>query len=79
MPEITARLNDFLYFAKVKNKTEVKADLELLSHEISLKGIFVKNMLGRIESAQETEKEMLKSALNLGLKAFAGEVSYDED
>lgn len=79
VPEITARLNDFLYFAKVKNKTEVKADLELLSHEKSLKGIFVKNMLGRIESAQETEKEMLKSALNLGLKAFAGEVSYDED
>ena len=48
-------------------------------HKKSLKGIFVKNMLGRIESAQETEKEMLKSALNLGLKAFAGEVSYDED
>lgn len=79
VPEITARLNDFLYFAKVKNKTELKVDLELLSKEKSLKGIFVKNMLGKIDSADETEKESLKAALNLGLKAFVGEVSYDED
>lgn len=79
VPEITTRLNDLLYFAKVKNKTEVKTDLTLLSKENSLKGIFVKNMLDLIEQAENTEKEKLEYALNLGLKAFAGEVNYDED
>lgn len=79
LPEISSRLNETLYFAKVKNSTDIKIDLELLSKEKNLKGIFVKNMLSRIENADETEKEMLKSALNLGLTAFAGEVTYYED
>lgn len=79
VPEITSRLNGAVYFAKVKNKTEFKIDFEQLAQEQSLKGVFVKNMLAKIEAAQENEKALLKSALNLGIKAFAGEVSYDED
>ncbi len=78
-PEITSRLSDALYFAKVKDKTEVKVNLELLSKEQSLKGIFVKNMLERISGAEENEKPILKDALNIGLKAFNAEVTYDED
>ncbi len=77
--EIAARLNDAVYFAKVKDKTEVSVDFELLSQEQSLKGIFVKKMLYRIENADENEKEGLKNALNIGLKAFSAEVTYDED
>lgn len=79
LPEISSRLNEVLYFAKVKNLTEIKIDLDLLSKEKNLKGIFVKNMLLRIDKADESEKENLKSALNLGLNAFAGEVTYYED
>lgn len=78
VPEITSRLNAAVYFAKVKNKTEIKLDFVSLSQEKTLKGVFVKNMLAKIESADEAEKERLKAALNMGLKAFGGEVSYDE-
>ena len=44
-----------------------------------MKGIFVKNMLVKIDAADESEKPKLKAALDLGLKAFSGEVTYDED
>ncbi len=75
--EITTRLSDALYFVKVKDKTEFEIDLELLSKEPTLKGVFVKNMLSLIEQADEKEK--LRAALNLGLRAFNGEVKYNED
>ncbi len=79
VPEITARLNNTLYFAKLRNKTEIKLDFNILSQENTLKGVFVKNMLKRLENADESEKELLTAALNIGLKAFSGEVNYDED
>ena len=79
LPEINARLNESLYFAKLRDKTEIKIDFSSLSQENTLKGIFVKNMLTRIENAEnEEEKERLKFALNIGIKAFSGEVNYDE-
>ena len=78
VPEISSRLNDILYFAKVIDKTEVATDFNTLAQENSLKGIFVKNMLTRISNASDDQKELLKSALNIGLKAFCGEVNYDE-
>lgn len=79
IPEITTRLNDVFYFAKVRDKSEFKLDFYALSQENTLKGVFVKNMLAKIEAADETEKEILKYALTIGIKAFSGEVTYDED
>ena len=68
-----------MYFAKIKDKTAPFIDIQKLKAENSLKGIFVKNMLNRIENASDSEKETLIAALNLGLKAFKSEVSYNED
>ncbi len=79
MPQITSRLNNAVYFAKVKDKTEIKIDFDTLANEQSLKGVFVKKMLQKISNADISEKEILKSALNIGLKAFTAEVTYDED
>lgn len=78
LSEITTRINDFVYFAKLRDKTEVKLDFEALAQETTLKGIFVKNMLAKINAANEDEKEQLLYALNIGIKAFGGEVNYDE-
>lgn len=75
--EITARLCEKLYFVKVKDSTEYKIDLELLAKDPSLKGIFVKNMLLKMEQAED--KEPYKKALKIGLKAFKSEVNYIED
>ena len=78
--EIKSRLESELYFVKVKNRTEYKLDYEQLSLEPSLKGIFVKKMLEKQAAVStEAEKEIIKKALNLGIRAFMGEVKYDED
>ena len=50
-----------------------------LANEISLKGLFVKNMLEKISNAPDGERAELENALKLGLKAFGTEVAYDED
>lgn len=76
--EIASRLSQTVYFAKVKDKTEVLNDLELLSEENSLKGIFVSKMLKLIAENPE-EKDKLKAAINIGLKAFSAEVQYNEN
>ena len=76
--EIQGRLGA-LYFVKLRDKTEPPVNYDELSREISLKGLFVKNMLSRLNAAEREEKENLKEALKLGLKAFDGEVSCDEN
>ena len=77
--EIIARISDTVYYAKVKDSTVPALDIEQLASEISLKGLFVKNMLSRMENASDDEKEELAAALRLGLKAFDSEVAYSED
>lgn len=77
--EILSRISNELYFVKIKNKTEIKIDLEALKNEASLRGIFVKKMLERTENAPEDEKELYRKALKLGLRAFNAEVKFDED
>ena len=75
--ELTARLSNNLYFVKIKDSTEYEMDFETLAAETSLKGVFVKNMLLKLETAEN--KQTIKNALKLGLKAFNGEVKYNED
>ena len=77
--EICSRISAEVYFAKVRDNTEFAIDLETLAKEEGLKGIFVKNMLSRLEKANEEEKALIKKAINLGIKAFASEVDYNED
>jgi len=77
--EILSRLSEILYFVKVKDSTDFSIDLKELSNETTLKGIFVKKMLQKIESADDETKEKYKNALKLGLKSFNTEVKYNED
>lgn len=77
--EIGSRLSEILYFVKLKISAEPKIDYVALSKEISLKGIFARKMLEKIETANDEEKEIYKNALKLGIKAFKTEVKYDED
>ncbi len=52
---------------KIKDNTELKVDLEELAKENSLKGIFIKNMLNKIN---ETNKEDILKAIEIGLQAM---------
>lgn len=77
LSEITTRLSAVLYFVKLRDNTEFAVDLELLAKEPTLKGVFVKNMLKKLETAED--KEAVTRALNIGLRAFGSEVKYNED
>lgn len=77
LSEITTRIGERLYFVKVKDSTEYKLDLEALSKETTLKGVFVKNMLSKMKNTDNPLQ--IKKALKLGLKAFSSEVKYNED
>ncbi len=79
LKELLARLEEVLYYVKIKDSTDLKLNFEELINEPSLKGIFVKKMLEKIENADEGDKEKYKKALKIGLKAFTGEVDFDED
>lgn len=77
--ELTVKLSGVTYYAKVKDCTDPVFDGKALESELSLKGLFYKTMKKRIETADPGERETLEKALYLGLRAFTGEVTCDED
>ena len=54
---------------KIKDKTKIKIDLENLSKQNNLKGIFVRELLEKIKQNPE-EKEKIERAIEIGLEAF---------
>lgn len=56
---------------KIKNKTKPNYNLENLAGETTLKGLFTKEMITRLENAQnEEEKEIIERAIELGLEVL---------
>lgn len=51
---------------KIKDKTEIKYNLNELSKQKNLKGIFIKKLLEK----ENLDEEDLKTAIEIGLKAF---------
>lgn len=54
---------------KIKDKTALEIDLEGLSKQNNLKGIFVRNLLQDLEENPE-DKEKIMKALEIGLSSF---------
>ncbi len=76
---ISLELMNTLYYATVINNSKPDINLEILSSDFSLKGLFVKKMLSKINSCKTDEDKLLyENALYIGLKAFDGEVSFYE-
>ena len=68
-------LEDKYFYIKIKDNTKPEINLELLQQEISIRGLFVKNILAQEDISEELRNDVLK----YGLQAFDGEVSADED
>ena len=68
-------LEDKYFYIKIKDNTKLEINLELLQQEISIKGLFVKNILAQEDISEDLRNEALK----YGLQAFEGEVNTDED
>lgn len=78
---VAARLENELYFVKIKDETHIRTDLNALSKETSLKGIFVRRMLEKINIAgrDDARAAQVRRALYIGLKAFDSEVKRNAD
>ncbi|MCC8069459.1 MAG: DNA repair exonuclease [Ruminococcus sp.] len=73
---IQSILSEIVFYIDVLNASLPNIDFDSISKEFSLKGIFVKNMLNRIDRCNDSfEKENLKDALYIGLNAFEKEVA----
>ena len=56
---------------KIKDETKTNFDLEKLSRETTLKGLFIKEMKEKLEKAETNEeKEMIEKAIEIGLDAL---------
>ncbi len=81
--KIAARLQDEVFYIKLNDETHIKIDLEELSKETSLKGIFVKKMLDKInvyiKNNDEVSANQYRKAMYIGIKAFDSEVTANEN
>lgn len=56
---------------KIKNETKQKYNLENLSNETTLKGLFAKEMLEKLKNAKdEKEKNLIENAIEIGLEVL---------
>lgn len=72
-------INQDFYFVKVEDNTTLKINLENVSKEYSLKGLYAKEMLEIIEN-KLVDEEIANMALRYGLKVLSGqEVELNEN
>ena len=57
---------------KIKNKTKINYNLEQLSNETTLKGLFAKKMLDKLKNEVITEEDKIKieKAIEIGMEAL---------
>ncbi len=72
-------INDF-YFCKIVDKTSIALDIKELSKGYSVKSIFVKNLLKKLQEAKtDEEKDVIKMALKIGVSSLSeAEVNIDD-
>ena len=72
-------LSKEFFFIKIRDFTQVKVDYHALADIFSLKGIFVREMMKKIEKETEEEKKkVLEEALKIGIHALDGGEGYIE-
>lgn len=74
------RLSRDFYFLKIIDNTNVKIDIDEISKGYSVKSIFAKSLLEKLENTiDEEEKEIIKIALKLGIRSLSeGQVKMDD-
>ena len=56
---------------KIKDETKIAIDLEKISNESTLRGLFVKDMMNKLENEDNLEKkDILEKAIEIGLDAL---------
>ena len=66
-------IKDYFYFVKIIDKTEVKLDFDSISKDYSIRGVYAKKILEKIDTENSEENEILKIALKLGIQCLSNE------
>ncbi len=78
--QIEESLRDELLYIQISDLTEPSfSEMESLSCENSLRGIFVAKMLEMIKNSEPRDEALCKQALRLGLKAFERGVNLNDN
>ncbi len=79
LSRIKSLLEEKITYCDLTDETEPDLDaVKKISKEESLRGIFAKNLLNRLDNAKDNEIKLIRDALKLGLKAFEGEVKLGD-
>ena len=54
---------------KIKNKTKINYDLNEIANDVTLKGIFAKEMLNKLENTED--KELIEKAIEIGMEILS--------
>ncbi|MDP4179275.1 MAG: DNA repair exonuclease [Bacillota bacterium] len=75
---IAARLESEVFFIKINDETHIEIDMDSLTKESSLKGIFARKMMDKINKSinigNNTDANKYRKALYIGLKAFERDI-----
>lgn len=78
LPEITKRLGESVFYARLTDNTRTSMNLELLMNDSTLKGAFVRKIVNKMQSDSRNRDKYMR-ALIYGLRAFDGEIEIDEN
>ncbi|MGN0475386.1 MAG: exonuclease SbcCD subunit D [Acutalibacteraceae bacterium] len=78
LPDITKRLRETLFYARLTDMTTTSLNLELLMNDGTLKGAFVRKMVNKMQNDSRNRDKYMR-ALLYGLRAFEGDVTINED
>ncbi len=67
-----------VFFVKIVDETKLKIDYKQIAKDHSLKGAFVSEMYDGMQAASKNEEELIRRAMDIGIKALNGE-GFDID
>lgn len=78
LPAITQRLRESVFYARLTDNTATSLDLALLMNDTTLRGVFVRRMVAKMQSDSRSRDKYMR-ALIYGLRAFDGEITINEN
>ncbi|SHF48510.1 DNA repair exonuclease SbcCD nuclease subunit [Caldanaerobius fijiensis DSM 17918] len=70
--QLNRSLKDGLFYVDIVDETEVDIDLDALTKDVGIKGLYARKMKQILQEAQEDEIRVVKEALRIGIKALGG-------
>jgi DNA repair protein SbcD/Mre11 len=69
---ILEKVKDYFYFVKITDNTGVKLDFDKISKDYSIKGVYAKKLLEKLEDTNYDD-EVVKMALKIGIQCLSDE------